>query len=577
VLSALIGACVFACSGAAFAGITLCSERISKRQSQEPILRVQVDLQAVDVQVKDAGGNDVLGLSAQDFTVLENGKPQKIAFFDAGNHPVSLVVLVDSSNSVSSDARLGSAQQIAAQFMRTARPGDEISAMDFTDQMGPFQRLTREQLLNPATVKLALAPSEGSALYDAIAAALCHLRESKNVRQAVIVISDGNDQHSRITLEQLVGLVRSSPAQLFMIGLQSSPGFHFEGHTGPFLTLITGHDIDNPTVVFDRLMKESGAESFIPNSQRGLEDALQAVSSMLQSEYTLAYYPPKTSKTIRKIEVKVDRRGSHALARRYVGSDRDATEADQGTAESVHFDRGTCTVSPEFHRYAFESKLMHGSSGMVYREDFSDARSGWPNHDDSHYISGGYELSNAKMPAGNADPLMPSGLPTEASSRTTFRENVIAAYGPWWNDFHASVTVKAVLAAVSREANAESLHKSRPAAGLIFRMTLHGYYALLISGANKKQMSVEVVKRKFQGDSGYFYSETEIVPWTAVEKESGASTEISVENIGNQISISVDGQPVKSARDDTFDQGLIGFVISGPGRATFKSLVVEQR
>ena len=550
-------------------GIALFGDGMTAAQSQDRTLRVNVDLQPVDVQVKDAQGNDVLGLSAKDFTLLENGKPQKIAFFDAGNSPVSLAVLVDSSSSMNPNGRLGSAQAIAAQFMRTARPGDDISAMDFTDQMGPFQHLTREQLMNPSADTLAPAPSGGSALYDAIATALCHLRASKNLRQAVVVITDGIDQHSRITLEQLTGLVRSSRAELFMVGLQSRPELDFEGHAEPTLTLVSGHDIDNPAIVFDHLMKESGAESFIPNSERILEGALKAVSNTLQAQYTLAYYPQKTSKKFRKIEVKVDQRGAQALARSFVGSVKDA-------AESVHFDEGSCIVSPEFHPYPYESKLTRGPIGTIYREDFSDPRSGWPNHENSHYVSGGYELSNPKGQIREISPLMKSGSLEGQAIPMAFQENVIAAYGPWWSDFRASASVNAVLTPEPREAASQAPYEVRPAAGLVFHLNQNGYYALLLSGATgTKELSVKLVKREFQGDS---QKETEIVPWTNVASRASASgTEIAVEDIGNQISMFVGGQEVKGVRDDSFEQGYVGFVVSGPARATFKNLVVEQK
>jgi Ca-activated chloride channel family protein len=204
---------------------------LAAAQSQPPANRVETDLQPIEVQVRDAKGNDIHDLSVNDFTVLESGKPQKVAFFDAGKDPVTVAILVDSSDSMYSNGRPGSAEAVAAQFMATARPGDEIWGMDFSDQMGPFQQLTAEQLRNPAATTLAPAPSNGSALYDAIATALCHLRTSKNLRQAVVVISDGVDQYSRLNLGQLIGLVRSSRAQLFMIGLQSLPEFGFEGHS----------------------------------------------------------------------------------------------------------------------------------------------------------------------------------------------------------------------------------------------------------------------------------------------------------------------------------------------------------
>ncbi|HEV2221865.1 MAG TPA: VWA domain-containing protein, partial [Candidatus Acidoferrales bacterium] len=526
-------------------------------QSRVPVMHVEVDLQPIEVQVADANGNNIPGLNGKDFTVLENGQRQRIAFFDAGKSPVSVAILVDSSNSMNSNGPLGSAQAIAVEFMSTARPGDDIYAMDFTDQTGPFQQLTREQLLNPSAVTLATAPSGGSALYDAIAAALCHLRASKNLRRAVIVISDGVDQYSHISLEQLIALVRSSHAQLFMIGLQSRPEFGFQGRPEPKLTLITGHDIDNPVVVFDDLMKESGAESFIPKSGSSLKEALLAVSNMLQSEYTLAYYPGKSSSQLRKIEVKVDRPGAHVLARRFVDSQRDASQF-------VHFDQATCTVSSQSYPYPYETHLTRGPGGMTYHEDFSDSHSGWPIHEDSHYVSGGYELSNVPVPAGNVNDAMrasamggsvPYSVGT-AEKSMAFRENIIAAYGPWWTDFHASVTVKVVPPPQSHGARSQFPYAARPAAGLVFRMNSKGYYALLIGGiVKKKKLSVELVRRDFLPDTQQDYAETRIVPWTTVAEAAPPGTELSADDIGDQITIFVDGQEVGTVRDSTYDQG----------------------
>jgi Ca-activated chloride channel family protein len=537
-------------------------------QSQLPIVRVKVDLQPIEVVVKDAQGNPVLGLSGRDFSVLENGKPQEIAFFDAGSAPASLVVLVDSAGSVVSDGRLGSAPAIATQFMRTARPGDDIAAMDFTDQLGPYQQITREQALSPSAVALSAAPGGGSALYDAVASTLCHLRSSRNLRQAVVVISDGVDQHSRITLEQLTGLVRSSRAQLFMIGLQSRSQFNFRGHLEPKLTLVSGHDIDNPDVVFDRLMKESGAESFIPNSESRLEEALKAVADTLPTQYTLAYYPQNTSKTFRKIEVKVSRKGAHVLARRFVGS-------DDAAVESVHFEEGACTVSPAFHPYAYEP-LVTGDKAKVYRDDFADPHSGWPQHENSRYVAGGYELSNPKAKISQVEQTAKSGPLMEASVLTTFRENVIAANGPWWTDFRASATMSASLMPDPRDANSLFPYAVQPAAGLVFRLNELGYYAVLVRGApGAKQFSLKVVKREFQGDS---YVEADVFPWTEVSSSAlSTGTEISIESVKNQITLFVHGQQVKTVRDDTFDGGYVGFVVSGPGHAAFKNLVVEQK
>jgi hypothetical protein len=92
----------------------------------------------------------------------------------------------------------------------------------------------------------------------------------------------------------------------------------------------------------------------------------------------------------------------------------------------------------------------------------------------------------------------------------------------------------------------------------------------------KKDWSVKVVKREFQSDS---YTEKDIVPWTKVLAAALArsGTDLSVEEITDQILIFVNGQEVISARDDTFDQGYVRFVVSGPGRATFRNLLVEPK
>lgn len=541
-------------------------------QTQTPTLRVRVDLQPIAVRVTDKQGNDVLGLSASDFTVLEDGRPQKIAFFDSGNEPVSLAVLVDSSSAISTTGQLGSAADLAAEFLRNGRPRDEIFAMDFTNQLGPFQRLATEQILNPSALNLAPAPGGGSALFDAVASALCHLRGSNSLRQAVIVITNGVDQHSRITLEQLIGLVRSSPAQLFMMGLHSRPEFGFDGREESKLTLVSGRDIDNPMVVFERLAKESGAESFLLNSQGKLNAALRAVSNLLQTQYTPAYYPKDTSKPFRRIQVKVKRPGVKITTRRGVGSEVSGDE-------SVHFVNGTCQVSPERHPYPYESKLTRNDGHLLYREDFSDRGSGWPKRENSRYVKEGYELSaNAQMVTRGSVPTLSrrlgAGTPLQ---EIQVPEDVIAANGPWWTDFRASVLMDVPVVAPEFFQNPAAPDHNPPAAGLVFRLNQDGYYALLLSGTGDwKDLSFRLVKKDYAS-----VSDAEIVPLTPVadfprSSRSSRGVKISVENMGDKITLFFNGRPVKSVRDESHSGGYLGFIATGRAGATFHDLVVQE-
>lgn len=554
-------------------------EQVSS-QSGGRVLRSEVDLQTVNVQVKGKNGNDLLGLAANDFTVREDGKPQKIAFFDAGHGPVTVAVLVDSSSSVIPKGRLGSAEEVAARFMRIARTGDEVWAMDFTEWTGPFEQITAKDLSNPGSVSVPFAGGTGSAVYDAIASAICHLRGSKNPRQAIIVITDGVDEHSRLSLDQLIDVVRSQRAQLFLIGLPSKPEFRFFGHIEPKTTLVSGHDIDTPDVVFDRLAKEAGAQAFVPRSENGLQDALKAVSNLLESEYTLAYYPLKTSHKLRKIEVKVDQRGARVLTTRFLVANPDA-------AALVHYVEGACAVSPKFHTYPYESHVTNGPGGTVYRDDFSDPSSGWPEHPDSHYVPGGYELSTVQQESANTTATRMSrdigDVVTSSTSKTlvaTYRDNVVAAYGPSWRDFHMSANMRAVYERTVRwDERSQFSHPVRAAAGLVFRMNETGYYALLVGASvqHKQKLAFELVTRTFQGNlQGDPFAQAVIVPWTTVDQASATQAQLAVEDIGDQITIFVDGRQVGSARDGTFAEGYVGFMVSAPAHATFSNLVVEQ-
>jgi Ca-activated chloride channel family protein len=558
----------------AFGGTAFCAQGTAPSQSGEPVLHFEVDLQTVNVQVKDKQGNDVLGLSTKDFSVREDGKPQKIAFFDAGSGPATVAVLVDSSSSVGSSAQVGSAEEVAARFMRLARPGDEIWAMDFTEWTGPFEQITQQQVSNPGPLTVSDAGGSGSAVYDAIATAVCHLRSSSSPKQAIIVITDGVDEHSRLSLDQLIDLVRSQRAQLFLIGLPSRPEFRFFGHIDPKVTLVSGHDIDNPEVVFGRLAKEAGAETFIPKSKNGLLDALKAVSNLLDSEYTLAYYPPKTSRKLRRIEVKVNRREARVLTRHFIVVNPDAVER-------VHYVESTCAVSPEFHPYPFESHVTNGPSGTVYRDDFSDRNSGWPEHPDSHYISGGYELLTLKQTsAAITQQPVTRELTLSSNSPTTlaiYRDNVVAAYGPSWHDFHISASMKAVFERpLPPDSRAQFSQPVHAAAGLVFRMNEKGYYALLVSPSAeyKKKLAFEVVAMTFQGDS---FAVSVIVPWTTVDRASPTEVQLAVQDIGDQIAIFVDGQQVGAAHDQRFTDGHVGFTVAAPAQASFSNLLVEQR
>ena len=120
----------------------------------------------------------------------------------------------------------------------------------------------------------------------------------------MVVITDGSDQHSRLRIEQLIQLTQSSLPQIFMVGFWGQEESDYYRQSGRTVTLVSGHEIDNPLQVFESIAKKSGAESFFPSSERDLKEVLERILGILRAQYTLAYYPENIER-VRGIQVKV--------------------------------------------------------------------------------------------------------------------------------------------------------------------------------------------------------------------------------------------------------------------------------
>jgi Ca-activated chloride channel family protein len=517
--------------------------------AQPQVFKVDTTLQSIAVQVADKQGNQVHGLTAPDFTLLEDGHPQRIAFFEAESEPISLAILLDVARSMDFGGKLERARALLASLIRDNRPEDEIFFMPFADAIGPFEQLTSEQRLRPPAI--ARLGHSGSALYDALASALCHMRTAKNLRQAVVVITDGMDQQSRLKLEQLVDLVRSSSCQVFMVGLYNQPEYEVFRQRRKTVTIAGLREVDNPLVVFERLSKESGAESFFPKSAQGFKRALDRIWALLKAEYTLAYYPQKPDK-VRNIDVRVTRGGVRISARRSVGS--------ESGMDTVRFTATGCAVSPIEHPYRWETRVTSSSpSPMVYHEDFSDLRSGWPNHIDpwtsARYVREGFELYRIPLSAG-----APSGRSPIREGEgfvADMSDTVIAAYGPWWSDFRASAWLEP--------------GSGPPASvGLVFDFNESGYYAFLLTRFRPEGwMGFTLVKGNMEGVSSVVIPQTRLVGF-----ERYAKHKLSVECNRGQITLAVDDHQVASMEDVSAKYGLVGFGVFGDCRAWRKCRIV---
>jgi Ca-activated chloride channel homolog len=532
-----------------------------------PVFTAETDLQSIAVEVTDHQGRAIRGLTADDFTLFEDGRPQKIAFFGAEEQPVSLAVLVDSSASMQTVHKLDGVREMLPSLLKGNLPEDEIYFAQFTDRVFPFQTLTGEQRLRPQFQQV--DSRSGTAFYDALATSLCTLRGARNLRQAVVVITDGADQHSRLTLDQVIQSARASRPQIFTIGYFEEREADLFRRADNVITLVNSHDIDNPLKAFQRISNETGAESFFPASQRDLEKALARILAILRAQYTLAYHTARPN-AFRRIEVKTRRAGAIVSSRRAVGS-------DAGEPGLAHFSATGCEVSPAEHPYPWEPHITKTAGGLLtYRDDFSDPRSGWPIRPGIGPTPHGYQVAiTAKIPRSE---MLPVGAPDAPAGE-------IVANGPLFTDFRASVKI-----AVQGDESTYFLGKTQITApreaALVFRLNERGCYLLLVQWhskiSNTKQGEVQFrLAKKFWGTRDY----KPITPWdvlTITNSDQRKSTHFvgpeipaSVECVGNHITVRIDGVEAASITDDTFGDGQAGVAIWGVGRALFRDLVVE--
>jgi Ca-activated chloride channel family protein len=538
----------------------------AQTQNQGATIRVNVDLVSVSTRVTDKQGHDVSGLAAGDFTLLEDGKKQKISFFDTEKEPISLSILVDSSSSMNDYEKRDAAEGILEKLIDRTRMQDEVSILQFTDHLVGYKQITGEQRLLTIPPGIAAA-SGGTALYDAVAAALCHLLTSKTLRQAIVVITDGADQHSRLKLEELIRLVQSSRAQLFLIGFYRGPEYAIYKQSEKTVSLVTGREIGNPIFVFDRLAKESGAEAFFPTNQKGLEQAVNEISNTLRAQYTLSYYPEGGARNLRHIQIKVDRGGVKIRARQTVS-------LQLAPNEQVQFNGEDCSVSPKAYPYPYEARVLVSGADFKYHEDFSDPRTGWPNHAGSRYTARGYELSYEDATHKGNQILVNTG-PLGAG--------ILAAYGPWWSEYQASVEVDAGWVkmhapnTIQHPKTEDSMYAS--SAGLAFRVDDSDFDAFLLSTSSQlyqaEALSFEFI-RKTYGRA----STTQLVPWTrlaskGIQQKFTGGIKLTVHCVGALTTLYIEDQEVARVPNAACKSGYAGLTSFGSGRVLFRNLDVE--
>ncbi len=238
----------------------------------------------LDVSVHDRAGVFVKGLKAPNFEVREDGAPQTLDVVRIEAMPATYTLLIDSSQSMA--RRIDFVREAAAGLVRELRPDDRVVVAPFSREVGPITGpSTDRQTLIEAIDNL--QSHGGTAILNALEMISKHM-VGETGRQAVVLLTDGYDEHSTTAREAALQAIRSLRATLYVVGIAGSAGMSLKGER--FLRQLAG---------------ETGGRAFFPSRENELPWVQQRLAEEIQQRYLIGYTPKnqQVDGTWRSIEV----------------------------------------------------------------------------------------------------------------------------------------------------------------------------------------------------------------------------------------------------------------------------------
>lgn len=240
-------------------------------------LKVDVDLVLVPVTVTDDSNRLVLGLEKENFQLFENKQLQLLKTFSSTDIPISIGVIFDTSGSMVS--KIDRAREAVMAFLKTANPEDEFFMITFADDPTELVDFTNspEEIQN----HLILTQPKGmTALLDAIYMGIAKLSHARYSRKALLIISDGGDNHSRFTEHDVKAFVKEADVMIYAIGVYDRYFRTEEESLGP--ALLTA------------VSELTGGRSFTLDNPNDLPDIAGKIGTELRNQYVLGYRPQPT-------------------------------------------------------------------------------------------------------------------------------------------------------------------------------------------------------------------------------------------------------------------------------------------
>jgi Ca-activated chloride channel family protein len=247
----------------------------------------------IPVSVTDAQNRFVLGLQKEDFQLFEDGVQQEVADFSSEDAPLSVGLVFDESGSM--DYKLHTSRDATLQFLKFMNRDDEAFLVEFSDTA----KISVGFTARTAEIQSALSsaqPGGLTAMLDGINVGLHEMKKAKNPRKAIVIISDGGDNHSHYTAAEIESLVREADVQIYAMGV-------FD----PVFSLgLTPEEISGPRLLSE-IATQTGGRAFAAAVPSDLPAVTARIAVELRNQYVLAYYSKNRARDgkYRRVEVKI--------------------------------------------------------------------------------------------------------------------------------------------------------------------------------------------------------------------------------------------------------------------------------
>ena len=262
-------------------------------------LHMDVDLALINVTVTDPYNRLVTGLDPDNFRVYEDNIEQEVVTFSSEDVPISIGVIFDFSGSMAN--KIGKAREAALQFFKTANPQDEFFLVSFNERAELTSAFTNS-IEDIQSRMMMTAPKGRTALLDAIYLGLSQMRGAKNGKRALLILSDGGDNHSRYNESDIKRLVKEADTQLYAIGIFDPLGYRNR----------TPEELNGPSLLGE-VTELTGGRVFAVENLNELPDIASKIGMELRNQYVLGYRPSNKTHDARWRKIKIKLRAPKGL------------------------------------------------------------------------------------------------------------------------------------------------------------------------------------------------------------------------------------------------------------------------